>query len=159
MTETTGDIWAPGWDSAAAQGYHVWRVVPANGDVNAKGLAVMGRGVARDAAARFPNLRRELADRLQKHGNKVFLFPEYGIVTFPVKTHWIDKARPDLIRKSAQELLKLHEVIEGRKKRFIIMPRVGCGNGRLDWAETVRPIIEEELGECAELVVVEVPEE
>jgi len=40
----------------------------------------------------------------------VFYFPEYGLITFPVKHNWWEAADLDLIDRSARELLRIIEV-------------------------------------------------
>ena len=70
----------------------------------------MGRGRARQAAERFPELPRKLASRISAEGNHVFYFPEYRLITFPVKHNWWEAADLGLIERSARELLKIIEV-------------------------------------------------
>lgn len=154
MTETTGDIWGLEWDVQARQhGAAIYRVIPTNGSVNSRGLAVMGRGVALQAAERFPGLREGLGKLLLSQGNKVHYNDAYGLITFPVKHNWYSKAKTQLVRRSCKQLFELPW--EGS---FILMPRVGCGNGGLDWEEQVKPILEEELGEINGLIVVSLPD-
>src|SRR5262245_21385562 len=78
-------------------------VVPTNGDVNQKGLAVMGRGVARQAALNLPKLPMLLGRRLL-NGNRVQVFSSLRLVTFPVKNHYNEKASLLLIEESLAEL-------------------------------------------------------
>jgi hypothetical protein len=79
----------------------------------------MGRGCARQAAARFPELPRTLASRISAEGNQVFYFPECKLITFPVKHNWWEAADLGLIERSARELLK---IIEVRKIKEAIFP-------------------------------------
>ncbi len=136
MKEITGNIWRVRCDAI---------VIPTNGDVNRHGEAVMGRGLARQAAGRYPLLPKVLAMLLREHGNHVFdAYRPRGlpiIVTFPVKDHWHHIARLDLIEQSAQELVVMadhHEYLR------VALPRVGCGNGALDWKD-VQPILTRHL--------------
>lgn len=55
-----------------------------NGFVTANGLAVMGRGVAAQAAKKFPSIKRVLADAIMQNGNIVQRVMG-TIVSFPVK--------------------------------------------------------------------------
>jgi hypothetical protein len=98
----------------------------------------MGRGCARQAAARFLELPRKLASRISAEGNHVFYFPEYRLITFPVKHNWWEAADSGLIERSARELLKIIEV--KKIKEAVYLPRPGCGNGRLNW-EDVKKIL------------------
>jgi hypothetical protein len=97
----------------------------------------MGRGVARQAALRFPELPIQLGALLQTKGNHVHLLAR-GIVSFPVEeSAW---AWPELrlISRSAEELRALADR-EGWPR--VVVPRPGCGGGGLDWNE-VRPLLE-----------------
>ena len=125
MTEISGDLWEQ-------DGY---RVITTNGTINKRMRAVMGRGVAKQAATRYPNLPLALANRLWRTGNHTYVFTNYRIITFPVKHNWWEAADPALIERSAQEL------VAGNLPGTIYLPRPGCGNGRLRW-EHVKPIIE-----------------
>ena len=138
MIETTGDLWELARDADAV-------VITTNGYVNKKGEAVMGAGCALEAKERHPWLPARLASELRAGGNHVYRFtisPEQGmrqsLVTFPVKTAWYETATLMLIERSKQELEKLADA-EGWKK--VVMPRPGCGNGKLDWDKHVRPIM------------------
>ena len=141
MREITGDIW-----SFASQGYIV---IPTNGIVKANGEAVMGAGMAKEAAARFPNLPKELGVRLNKTGNRNYYFKEYGVLTFPTKHDWKDPADIQLITRSAAQLGQDLEVLrrQDRNLRYFL-PQVGCGLGGLKWAdvrEAVKPYLEDDM--------------
>lgn len=154
LKEAVGNIWSPLWESG---GIPVWRVIPTNGSVNQKGLAVMGRGVALQATQRFPEIRLALAHRLKRGGNHVYPFQSIGLITFPVKHRWMESANPTLIRRSLRELAELAADPQyGLTESGILIPRVGCGNGRLKWAD-IKPIVEEELASLPGVVVVTTP--
>ncbi len=123
MKEVFGDLWD--FDGIIA--------ITTNGFVKRDRTCVMGRGCAREAAARFPELRYQLGTKISVQGNHVFYFPEYGLITFPVKHNWWEAADLDLIERSARELVKIIQV--KKIKEAIYLPRPGCGNGRLRWEE------------------------
>ena len=129
MRELHQDLWSVQAD--------LW-VVTTNGQVRSDGLAVMGRGSALQAAQRFPELPRLLARRLNQHGNHVYLFPEFRLATLPTKDDWRNPSDPALIVRSLQRLIRL---VDREQFHTVAMPRPGCGNGGLTWAE-VRPIVE-----------------
>lgn len=143
MKTATGNIW---YTSAEAL------VIPTNGDVNRHGEAVMGRGLALQAARRYPLLPKVLAMLMREHGNHVFdLYrPRHQplIVSFPVKHHWHHMAQLDLIERSTIELVQMADHHEYRQ---VALPRVGCGNGALNWNE-VKPILEHYLDDRFVLV-------
>ncbi len=123
MKEVFGDLWE--FDGIVA--------ITTNGFIKRDRTCVMGRGCARQAAARFSELPYKLASRISAQGNHVSYFPEYRLITFPVKHSWWGAADLNLIRRSARELLKIIEV--KKINEAIYLPRPGCGNGRLRWEE------------------------
>lgn len=130
MIETTGNIWDY-WEQGE------WVCVTTNGIVKSGGLAVMGRGVAKQAVDRVPEIQRQLGWKIAMHGNHVFTFLPHRIITFPTKEDWRNASLPHLIARSCRELRRQ---TAGR----VYLPRPGCSNGGLDW-EDVKPILETEL--------------
>lgn len=137
MREQTGDLWKLIQPGDAL-------VITTNGDVDKRGWAVMGRGIALQAARRFADegLKERLGWMLQhglgNHVSYVHTSAPFSLLTMPVKHHWHEKADPDLIIRSAHELV---DVARGWAWGTIWLPRPGCGNGRLNWID-VRPLIE-----------------
>ena len=139
MLETYGNLWELANEGCDAL------VITTNGYVRKDGQAVMGRGIAREAAVRFSDLPQALGTRLRKEGNNcyVFSYPNYDIVSYPVKPifgpdgepGWKAKATISLIKKSAMELSRLADRYDWTD---VLMPRPGCGNGGLRW-ENVQP--------------------
>ena len=115
------------------------RCITTNGITNASGQAIMGRGVALQAANLYPELKTHLGSSLRSGGNKVYYWPEYDIVTFPTKHHWKQDADLRLIEKSAWELMIL--VINNSWKR-VLLPAPGTLNGKLSWSNEVKPMLE-----------------
>lgn len=129
MHEAVGDIW-----DYAGRGVIA---ITTSSSLAGDGRAVVGRGVARQAAARFPGLAEKLGRLIMEQGNHVFDLGD-GLVSFPVEeTAW---SLPDLhiIARSAQELRAL---VDAAGWRRIVVPRPGCGGGGLAWRE-VRPLLE-----------------
>lgn len=129
MREITGDLFD----------FHTgdnWIAITTNGFVKANGEAVLGRGTARQAAIKYPFLPKALGVRLRETGNHVYRLPK-NIFSFPVKDVWWEKARPPLISRSVRELI---EMVDDLKAPAVYMPRPGCGNGGLDWAQ-VKPLL------------------
>jgi hypothetical protein len=120
--------------------YHTgpsWVVVTTNGYIKTNGLAVMGRGIALQAAKRYPTLPAKLGHLLERNGNHVFLFKEYNLITFPVKHAWNEKADLNLIQRSVDELISIADTED---LRTIYLTKPGCGNGQLDWLN-VEPLL------------------
>jgi hypothetical protein len=119
--------------------------ITTNGFVKKNGEAVMGAGCAKEAAKRWPDLPRILGNNIKSAGNLVNLLwkDEAILVAFPVKHNWFEKADIELIERSAAQLMILTEVAGWQK---VLLPRPGCGNGRLEWAD-VRKVLEPILDE------------
>lgn len=147
MKETIGNLWELPCDL---------RVITTNPIVNRRGAAVMGRGCAREATERIGGIEYHFAALLQAHGNRVMRLAEQGsdgswalgrfskdrsgtvLCSFPVKRHWKEEAVPELIERSARQLVALAHTF---RYETVILPRPGVGNGRLRW-EDVRPILD-----------------
>lgn len=146
MIEWTGNLWDIKADA---------KCITTNGFVKKNGEAVMGAGIAKQAAKRLPQLPRALGNAISAYGNHVaylaleWVRPENGkpyevdYISFPVKHHWKQPADLELIKRSAVELRALADTW---KWDSIILPRPGCGNGKRTWAE-VKPMIEVYLDE------------
>lgn len=134
--EVRGDIWA--WYD---RGH--WLAIPTNGTVRHDGSCVMGRGLALQAARRFPDLPARIGRHISAFGNRVGAFAP-GLLTFPVKDRWASRASLELINASARDLALAREVLTLDHPELavgpVVLPRVGCGNGRLAW-EDVRPVL------------------
>jgi hypothetical protein len=130
MIEVCGDIWDYLGKGVIA--------ITTSGSVARSGRAVMGRGVASQAAVRFPDLPERLGLLVGQSGNHVH---DLGadIVSFPVEaTAW---ECPDLrlISRSAREL---RELADRAGWQTVVVPRPGCGGGGLNWRD-VQPLLEE----------------
>ncbi|ABK98694.1 macro domain-containing protein [Pelobacter propionicus] len=129
MKEIRGDIWEYR-DSAIV-------AITTNGQVSRSGKAVMGRGVAAQAASLFPDMAQLLGRRLVEGGNHVQYLGE-NIVSFPVEHSPYQVPDLRLIERSARELVAL---ADEQGWRSVVVPRPGCGGGGLSWNE-VRPILD-----------------
>lgn len=128
MQEQQTDIWSF-WGRAVL-------AITTNGSVTRDGRSIPGRGVARAAAERFPELRQRLGALLASGGNHVYeILP--GLVSFPVEETPFSPPDRRLIRRSAEELRQLADR-QGWQR--IVVPRPGCGGGGLHWQE-VRPLV------------------
>lgn len=67
---------------------------------------------------------------------KTAVFTSYH---FRPKNHWRDNSLPYLIKQSAKQLLALVNA-HGSKHIYLVPP--GCGLGKLDWNEDVKPLLE-----------------
>lgn len=132
--ELRGNLWDY-WESGS------WVVITTNGSLKKDGHAVMGRGVALEAAIKFPNLAKDLGDRIAASGNRVHSISHRRLFAFPVKTEWNMGASLALIERSAAQLALL---VHALKLSQVYMVRPGCGNGGLTWGD-VKPILNRHL--------------
>lgn len=135
MKEYVGDIWR--WARQQHPAGKTAIVIPTNGTVKQNCECVMGTGLAKIVATKFPAMALQLGRCIHSHGNIAMLFRREGIITFPVKHHWTEKANLALIARSCRQL---NEIIRYNKLMNVGVPHVGCGNGKLSW-EDVRPIL------------------
>lgn len=117
-------------------------VIPVNGSTNQQNDAVMGRGLAFDAARRYPFLRTEFGKLLKQQQHVVRVLEDKQFLLFPVKYKWHETANVELIASSCRQISLLAKFW---KYRVLYLPHVGCGNGGLDWKTDVRPVIEQYL--------------
>jgi hypothetical protein len=145
--------------------------IPTNGFVKSDGRLVMGRGLAQQARDKFKDLDLIWGKTVARYGNLPIPLISYNrgfelfeLISFPVKPvmgqnvlsrfkkninqgagdeypGWMCKADLEIIKKSCRSLLVLMEFYSLDK---VVMPRVGCGNGELQWQD-VKPVIEEIL--------------
>ncbi len=145
MRVITGDLWTVDAD---------WRVVPTNLVVRRNGHAVMGAGVALQAARRYPDLPRRLGDMLQRDdilkAARLVHFSEYRLTCLPTKRHWRDAADLGLVEHGVRQLVEDAEALPVNGP--IALPLLGCGLGKLP-ATTVRPFLERVLDERFVLVL------
>jgi hypothetical protein len=114
-------------------------VIPTNTTVKSNGNAVMGRGIAAQAANRFDGIKKAYGSALKnkKTINGFYVFIKHRIITIAVKYNWKDDADIDLI-DSQLELLKK----SSSKMNYgtVLVPMLGCGFGRLPY-EQVLPLL------------------
>lgn len=143
MREMQVDIWSYQGQAVIA--------ITTNGSLTRDGRAIMGKGVAKQAAERFPELRHQLGRLLQVRGNHVHeIMP--GLVSFPVEETPYSLPELRLIRRSAEELRLLTDQCGWTQ---VLVPRPGCGGGGMRWQE-VQPVLEEFFDD--RFIVVSAPE-
>jgi hypothetical protein len=164
MINLIGDLWSKEADAIC---------ITTNGFVKKDGKAVMGKGCAREALNKYPNIDKTLGVNLKKYGNRPSLLIDSvldgepcDIWSFPVKPqgiffdgsnvvkHMKDKFDigdfvPGWACKADVELIKesAHQMMELADKfeyKKIVLPRPGCGAGELKWEE-VEKVLEEIL--------------
>jgi hypothetical protein len=137
FNEITGNMW-----DIEADAY----CITTNGFVKKNGEAVMGAGCAKEAATRYPSLPAVLGIHIKLRGNLVWLYEVTPpLLMFPVKHNWYEKADLELIVKSAVDLMKW---VDGKQWQKVLLPRPGCGNGKLKWDDVkivLEPILDNRI--------------
>lgn len=125
--------------------------------VNKQGLAVMGRGIAKQLSDRLPTIRNDFADYLNRSSGE-YTVAELGnyeldgeiqcVGYFMVKAHWAEAAKLSVIEKSVHSLTELLEHHQWFAEEMCGVPfnfRVdlnfpGIGNGKLQ-RDDVLPLL------------------
>lgn len=115
-------------------------VLPTNLSVNKNGNAIMGRGLAKQAADKFPKLSTKygnvLKNDLGTHG--VYIFFDTRIIPCPVKKNYKDDADLKIIERSLKLIMDLRDGLKTKIK--LLIPMLGCGFGGLMY-EQVLPLL------------------
>lgn len=139
------------------QGEKEAAAITTNGMLRKNGYAVLGKGQALEAKQLFPGLEKRLGEYLFRYGNRAFYMGVHqlgerltSLVTFPTKHHYRDNSNLELITVSTYQVRSIADKFQLKK---IYMPPVGCGLGRLNYEEQVRPILQKILTDDRFVVV------
>lgn len=118
--------------------------ISTNGYIKRNGCAVMGRGCAKQAAMLYHDFPQALGRQLKLNGNVPcyltvgFAKIEKRFMVLPVKHEWHEKADIVLVEKS---VAFLGGEAQASASMTFHVPRLGCGNGKLDWESQVLPLM------------------
>ena len=109
-------------------------------------VGVMGKGIAAEFKKRYPEMYssyRKICDQKMLETGKLWLWrgPDQWVLNFPTKRHWRSPSRLEWIEAGLKKFVTQYEQ-QGINE--IAFPKLGCGNGNLDW-EVVRPLMEQYL--------------
>ena len=109
-------------------------------------VGVMGKGLALSFKQRYPKMFEKYKTICEKHlltTGKLMLFYEadHWLLLFPTKENWRNPSKLEYIEKG---LMKFVQTYAEKNITSIAFPRLGCGNGELNW-EDVRPLMERYL--------------
>lgn len=135
MRYMTGDIWQ------LASDLDGWVVVPTNTQVRKDGAAVMGKGMAKDASDKFSGLSESLGRHIQRFGDTIYV--SRPIICLPTKRDWRHPSRMEYIEKGCREIVELSRILNSvQHTQPILLPKLGCGLGGLNWERQVRPVVD-----------------
>ena len=126
-------------------------IVPTNGIVKRNGDAVMGKGVALQAALKYPELAQDLGQKLRDYGNQVFafLYGDVWIITLPTKEHWRDSSSERLVRTSLRQLV---EIVSALQIESVVLPLIATGCGGLP-KENIKELLHSKLDDIYTLCI------
>lgn len=105
-------------------------------------VGVMGKGLAASFKKRHPDMfkiYKDICKRGELSPGSFWLWkgPEQWVLNFATKKHWRNPSKFEYVRDGLQEFRNKYEALGIREIAF---PRLGCGNGGLDWNE-VKPLM------------------
>jgi O-acetyl-ADP-ribose deacetylase (regulator of RNase III) len=109
-------------------------------------VGVMGKGIAHAFKQRYPAMfsaYKKLCDDHLLQPGTLWLWRggDQWVLNFPTKLHWRNPSRIEWIEAGLKKFIAEYEK---RGITEISFPRLGCGNGGLNW-EDVRPLMERYL--------------
>lgn len=127
MREVSGNAWDVEFDVLC---------ITTNCTIADNGRAVMGGGIAGEAAKMNAYLSRDYARLIRQHGHHVYLIND--MLMFPTKNEVWESASIDRIIAS---IFETHILADLYGWDNILLPRPGSGLGGLDWHTEVKPEI------------------
>lgn len=111
-------------------------------------VGVMGKGVAYEFKRIFPEMfeqYRELCETGKLRVGELWLYksPNKWVLNFPTKKHWRSPSQPGYIEAGLQRFTQIYSAWGIHSIAF---PPLGCGNGELDFATQVAPLMVKYLG-------------
>ena len=111
-------------------------------------VGVMGKGLALQFKQRYPEMFTAYRDICEQHRlmtGTLMLYsaPDHIILLFPTKENWRNPSRLDYIERGLQKFVSKYS---DYGITSIAFPRLGCGNGELNWEE-VQPVMEHYLND------------
>ena len=122
MRVIVGNLW-----DASKDGHFI--IVPINWTYNRKGNAVMGRGVAAQAAKFNPDLPGRLGRYIMNQPTMPEVTFYRDLILVPVKKHWKDAASTTFIDKSLRELTEAKTCVPDEEW---YLPLLGAGFGEIE---------------------------
>ena len=109
-------------------------------------VGVMGKGIAKDFKEREPKMfaaYKHICDEKLLAPGKLWLWrgSSQMILNFPTKQHWRNPSKLEWIEAGLKKFVHSYQKLGITEISF---PRLGCGNGGLDW-DQVRPLMEKHL--------------
>lgn len=109
-------------------------------------VGVMGKGLALSFKRRYPEIfekYKKVCEKKQLTIGKLMLFYEadHWILLFPTKENWRNPSQLEYIEQGLEKFCRTYAE---KHITSVAFPRLGCGNGALNW-EDVKPLMEKYL--------------
>ena len=109
-------------------------------------VGVMGKGIALQFKNKYPQMfaaYQKACEKQQLGIGRLYLWksPEKWVLMFPTKRHWRNPSKIEYVESGLKEFVDSYERLGVDSIAF---PRLGCGNGGLEWS-VVKPIMEKYL--------------
>lgn len=109
-------------------------------------VGVMGKGIAKEFKQHEPKMfdaYKRICDQKLLSPGKLWLWKgeNFWTLNFPTKIHWRNPSKIEWIEQGLEKFVASYKALGITEISF---PRLGCGNGGLDWDE-VKPIMESYL--------------
>jgi O-acetyl-ADP-ribose deacetylase (regulator of RNase III) len=107
---------------------------------------VMGKGIALTFKKRYPAMFKAYRKACENGSftiGRLMLYhgPDYRVLLFPTKEHWRNPSKMEYIEAGLEKFVATYAQ---KNISSIAFPRLGCGNGELDWND-VRSLMENYL--------------
>lgn len=111
-------------------------------------IGVMGKGLAHAFKEREPQMfaaYKRICDQQLLEPGKLWLWrgTTNWTLNFPTKLHWRNPSKLEWIEAGLEKFVSAYE---SQGITEISFPKLGCGNGNLEW-EDIRPVMERYLGQ------------
>ncbi len=109
-------------------------------------VGVMGKGLALEFKKKYPEMfsayKKMCENKALTTGKLMLHFsPDHWILLFPTKEHWRNPSKIEYIENGLKKFVNTYAE---KNITSIAFPKLGCGNGELDWA-VVKPLMEKYL--------------
>jgi len=93
----------------------------------------MGKGIASDLKKYYPEMFKEYKNCCDTNNLNIG-----DLYLYKTSNNWRSPSKLEYIEKGLQKLIKDSTKLQINN---IAMPKLGCGNGGLDWESEVKPIL------------------
>lgn len=106
-------------------------------------VGIMGKGIAKTFKDIFPEMFNEyqrLCEGKEFGIGNLWLYktPHKWVLNFPTKQHWRQPSKCEYVEAGLAKFVSIYSDLGITSVAF---PKLGCGNGELNWEEVVKPLM------------------